>query len=190
MIDRVARDRLARQLQLLIRGRTTIDDFGRDEPGDCSDEGVKAVWEFGSFLYYESVLPCNCRLQDRPTVPLELLRLAARSILFLRSDAEYEWPPEPEASWSRILLGCGIFFMLPLGVACLIISLALLLSRDFRTQWLTTIPGLCALGLWTWVVWHGSLDGSASGQGPESGDSAVWPFFRRDNYRAAIKNRV
>ena len=92
MIDRIARDRLAFKLRRLASGRITNDDYDEEYPVQSADRGVEAVSYAGWSLYGDL---WNYRLRGHYALSAETLRGVARCVLFLHSDAEYEWPVEP-----------------------------------------------------------------------------------------------
>lgn len=160
MVDRAARDRMAQALRLLVTGKSTIDAFDEACPEDCRDAAVPAAWSFGC-MFFEG---------DPPALTPRDWRQAARLLLFLSTDVEYRWAPEG----ANVLGGCGY---LGVGVVCLYVSLLLTCSGHWAAQWYTTAPGLLALVLA--MIWTRR----------SSGDLDVWPFQRRDDYRAALRGR-
>src|SRR4051812_26765692 len=85
MVDRTARDKLAESLRHFFAGQITADKFlDAFSFGSC-DAGVRAVSEYGDRFISE--------LGPGSAVTAEERRTAARAIVFLHSDLEYEWPP-------------------------------------------------------------------------------------------------
>jgi len=89
MIDRSRRDRLAEALRHLLSGR--IDNLAFDDldcPGGITDSEDRAIFE----VFY-SVWPCYDDFRSHPLELTDGQRLDfKRCILFLHSDAEFEWP--------------------------------------------------------------------------------------------------
>jgi hypothetical protein len=89
MIDRARRDRLAEALRQLLSGR--IDNLAFDDldcPGDITESEDRALSEIFYFVW-----PCYDDFRSHPLELTDGQRLdLKRCVLFLNSDAEFEWP--------------------------------------------------------------------------------------------------
>src|SRR5262245_20096768 len=99
MIDREARDRLADCLRLLLKRRITQGQFFENRPQVCLDLAVVSGWSFAKL--YSETPPCVCLFRSATSAVKEK-RIAARWLLFLRTDLEYEEPPPPVRDKSRL----------------------------------------------------------------------------------------
>jgi len=166
MIDRKARNEASALLRQMMSGRIEIWDFlGWAETVETDDRGVQAAAEFGA--QFDDDLGPD-RLGRRNT-PRSTRRQAARIILFLRSDREYEWPPFPYCGPMDALKGFGsvlaclgsAFAMLVAGINAILLSIVgrgaltlFRLSRESRRRRL---------------AWEAT------------GDYFVWPYFRHED---------
>ena len=89
MIDRKARDILAENFRHLIAGLITNDQF-EDRLVRSKDAGVNEVFYSGAWPLYDDLH--EHRLTGKWSIPTEGKPIAARYILFLKTDLEYEWP--------------------------------------------------------------------------------------------------
>jgi len=100
MVDRASRRRLAELLRQLVAGRITNDEFEDRIPRDSPDPAIGAVFGDGAWCLYDDLH------EHRPVGRYRLSRKArheaARWILFLETDLEYEWPVLP--MWKRLAL--------------------------------------------------------------------------------------
>ena len=101
MIDRAGRDRLALHLRRLATGRITNDDYNDEYPIRSVDAGIDAVSKAGWSLYSDT---WTYRLRGRNALGPETFRAVARCILFLHSDQEYEWSPDPRRGFLGLVL--------------------------------------------------------------------------------------
>jgi hypothetical protein len=109
VIDRRARDRLAEQLRHLAGGRITNDEFEDSLPGS-HDRAVREV-ERAAWMLYSDLR--EHRLTGSDALPREVRRAIARSIVFLHSDLEYEWPPHPCVGFRRVVGTVLSFGLIP-----------------------------------------------------------------------------
>ncbi len=100
MIDREARNRLAELTRHLVAGIITNDDFGDEAPYSREDPAIQEVFFYGPYCLYSDYF-CSYRLTGRHALSQPVRREAARWVLFLKSNLEYEWPREPH--WSFCL---------------------------------------------------------------------------------------
>src|ERR1051325_4391171 len=117
MVDRLARNKLAEQIQALVENRLSTDDFSDSTPivvMESKDIGVRAVWEIMDSLYSDltsqKFKDLNLHTND--------LRKVENARLFLRTDFEYLWPPFPryQGSWFSRALWAGALPVLVLAV--------------------------------------------------------------------------
>ena len=106
MIDRAGRDRLALFLRRLATGRITNDDYNDEYPVRSPDSGIEAISRAGWTLYSDT---WTYRLRGRHALTRETLRAVARCILFLHSDQEFEWTPEPRRGLTGFVLALLTF---------------------------------------------------------------------------------
>jgi hypothetical protein len=105
MIDRPLRARLVTLLRDLVTGQISNDQFEDSIPGSA-DPAVEAVRRQSWFTYsdlYEHTLTGPKALSSEARAALD------RSIKFLQSDHEYEWPPVPLEGLSRAVFTIATF---------------------------------------------------------------------------------
>jgi len=191
MIDRELRKQLSQDLRRLVTGRITNDEFDDayfERYVTSTDATVLCVAEFGYGLYGD-LFPY--RLKDRYALDRATRRTAARCVLFLRMDLEYEWPNQPNSVGAMTLYALASMGI-PVGIALLICSLPMLIGgvRDVEFLWSVAAFGVVILiaSVWyrvgrggfaaeyystKWLAWR------------NSGDFDVWPFFRREDFYQA-----
>lgn len=184
MVDRKARDKLAEELRHLVSGQLTNDEFDAASPDDCPDAAVTAVWKWG-WGHYSSGLFFPYRLRGAYRLPRETRRTAARAVVFLHSDLEYEWPPFegfPPPFWT---FPWGAGWCLLFGLA----ALTLAGCAGVVGTWGEAVGvGLFAaflLGIAAhWLLTFRPLMEQAE-RFYASGDIELWPFIRREDFEAA-----
>ncbi|TLY21350.1 MAG: hypothetical protein E6K64_11985 [Nitrospirae bacterium] len=110
MIDREARNKLTELLRRLVSGQITNYQFGDSFPLNTRDEACWAVRDQAWMLYDDL---SEHRLVGRNAVSKPNKRIVARSILFLYSDLEYEWPVHPCVGLKRLIAAIFTFGILP-----------------------------------------------------------------------------
>ena len=138
MIDRPNRDRLAEKLRHLVSGRITNEHFN-DSVAVASkqDPAIAAIfWNFADGLSGGDLFPY--RLRGRNAVPPEVRRIAARVIVFLHSDFEYEY---------EFILFEDVDWVTPFGF--LLAGGSLYFAFVSENVWLAAISGL--LGVYKFV---------------------------------------
>jgi hypothetical protein len=104
MIDKEARDILAENFRHLIAGQITNDQF-EDRLRKSRDAGVNEVFFCGAWPLYDDLH--EHKLTGRWAIKKEDWPIAARYILFLKTDLEYEWPTKTgmkELPWTILAL--------------------------------------------------------------------------------------
>lgn len=180
MVDRAARKKLSLHVRQVVTGRISRDDFYDLVDREYASANDRAVSESVEFLVelFNGDACRSYRLRGRNAVAGEIRRTAARSVLFLRSDLEYAWPPLSG------LAGGIAFLAFLLATALAIVSVPLLLEGDGVSSLLFGLPGLaifvvgaaCSLG-----------QAAANRQWRQSGDYDVFPFLWREDFDRACK---
>lgn len=165
MVNRESRDALADALHGFLAGHTSNDefddwlfenrfDYARD-PADYSDPALGPLIENAWCLYSDTR---EYRLIGRNRLDNARRREVLRWVLFLRSDAEYEWPP--------------IRFVNP----------ALLSLSGFVSSVASTFAAVLTLGLWRPDKAAVLSAREALTAWQASGHHDLWPFLRREDY--------
>jgi hypothetical protein len=102
MVDRRARDILSEQLRHLVSGQITNDEFLYRTPTRTQDAGFWAV-EDQAYLCYSDLY--THKLTESHALTKSGRQSISRSILFLHSDLEYQWPKHPCEGFTRLILG-------------------------------------------------------------------------------------
>lgn len=155
MIDRPSRDRLAELIRHLVAGRISNYEFEEALPLESRDPAVWEVFRNGAWCLYGDLE--EHRLVDRKRLGREARREAARWIVFLKSEREYEWPASRHRLSGWLALA----------------HLAHLLTLKSPVGLLVHL-----LVAWAWARWRRRL-------WRRSGDPAVWPFLRAGDLEAA-----
>ena len=90
MIDRESRTQLSELIRHLVAGRMTNDEFENRLSLRSADPTVCEVFLSGAWCLYSDLW--EYRLTGKYRLPKQARREAARWILFLTTDLEYEWP--------------------------------------------------------------------------------------------------
>ena len=176
MIDRPARDRLASNLRRLASGRITNDEFEASHSDSSPDRAVEQIGAWAQWHYDDSRV---YRLIGKDRLPLKTRRTAARAVLFLRTDREYEWPEWPAMFSFRNLAVAAV------GVVLLAMAGGMLYFRipGGEKLWaLGLIVVTLSAGLLVWGPW--SLRGQWR-HWRQRGDAPAWPFLRSAELEAA-----
>jgi hypothetical protein len=104
MIDRKARDILAENYRHLIAGQITNDEF-EDRLKSSKDVAIDEIYYRGAWPLYDDLH--EHKLTGEWAITEEGKPIAARFILFLKTNLEYEWPRKT---------GAKAFFWALLGV--------------------------------------------------------------------------
>jgi hypothetical protein len=176
MIERELRRELRHNLQQLIEGLMTNDDFdARYEEAYrvSSDLAVREIAMFGWSLYSSDVWPY--RLQGRHAVDASTRSAAERAMQFLDTDQEYSYP---EYAWEvRAWVALFEFFIGLIGVACCIMAVIAWVGGDNATA---IVCGGFGAGLLVFSGWSMRLElrsrrNDGSVDAPPWADSH-WPY--------------
>lgn len=184
MIDHEQRKTLSQATRRLVTGRMSNDDFDDlyfDEFESSEDTAVKEIAGFCYGLYSsDTLLPY--RLKGRHQVSSEVRQMTCRSVLFLRSDLEYEWPQFPRNDGGRFIQALAFNIGLPGSIVVLLLSLYLLVNRDgvFAVQ-----IGLAAIGVLLTSVYllfvFPRRESSSWRSWKDTGNWDAWPFVRQSD---------
>jgi hypothetical protein len=193
MIDHELRRELSQDLRRLVTGRITndaFDDLYFGRYGRSSDRAVNEIAEFGWGLYSSDLLwPYS--LRGRHATSKANRRAAARSVLFLRSGLEYDWPREPSSAMHCLIGALAFNLGLPGGIALLICSVPFLIGgvEDVDFLWPVAGLGLANTILSGWYLSGGGdrtrFQSLAFQNWLRAGDFDVWPFLRREDFYEA-----
>lgn len=109
MIDRDARRQVSELLRHLVSGQITNDEFEDRLPQGSADRAVNEISSEAWYLYSDL---WEHRLVGAQRLTAEARTHVARTVLFLQSEREFEWPEWPLGS--RLL--SGLFRLLTLGI--------------------------------------------------------------------------
>ena len=183
-VDREARDQVAVDLRRLVTGRMINVEFDdcyyrrwKESQDLAVSEIAKFVW--GQFVWGLYGSDRSYRLKGRHAVSPEARRAAARAILFLHTNLEYQWRVQPEINLLWLLLpGC----YLVLWIAALWGSFMSRLSD----AWVIVFVGLAAVPVVFWLVGRSQFRKERT-LFNQSGDVDVWPFVSRVGFERARK---
>ena len=133
MIERSERRRIALLLRRLASGRITTDDYDAERPDNSPDLAAQAVGDAGWMLYSDSH---THRLMGRHALSPVARRDVARCVLFLQSDLEYEWPPEPKYTPRQALVLLATLGLVDSGM------------RARRAAWRRGMQPAVGTGIW------------------------------------------
>ena len=178
-VDREARNLLAVDLRRLVTGRMINDEFDERYYRCWKGSQDLVVSEIAKFAWGLYGSDRSYRLKGRHAVPPDVRRTAARAILFLHTNLEYQWPLEPEVNLLWLLLpGCYLL----LWIAALWGSFVSRLSD----AWAIVFVGLAAVPVVYWLVGR-SRWRKQRRLFIQSGDVDVWPFISRADFERARK---
>ena len=92
MVDRKARSRFAESIRALVAGRITNDEFedSRLPELETDDPAISEIYKEGVWHLYSDLHEHH--LRGKFALSREDKAIAARWVLFLRTDLSYEWP--------------------------------------------------------------------------------------------------
>jgi hypothetical protein len=90
MVDPQARDTAAKLLQAFIDGTISNYKYDHGFPRSKSDPALRSVWA-NLWFYYSDIREHTLTGKDALTPGVRALY--ERSLLFLKSDLEFQWPP-------------------------------------------------------------------------------------------------
>ena len=149
MIDINDRATLRVRILLLMDGYLTNDEF--DEAFECEynlsdDTGVYEIARY-CWCLYSSGTGRPYRLRGPHALGEEQSAVLRRSIRFLETDLEYEWPPRPNtSSLGDWLNETALLLMFCLGVNLILMGLAFLASVDVVLGVALLLAGLLLTG--------------------------------------------
>lgn len=193
MVDSSARRNLSENLRRLVTGRMTedaFDDVYVDEYCRSEDAAVKEIGEFG-YRLFSGDIPLSYGLKGHHEDDEDARAFGARSVLFLRTELQYEWPPMPEQSLASGLLELLSALGFYLGVALMLVSLPCLIigGTDLSVGLFFGLPGIVLFGFGVFYLFRRPNLDSAEWQAYRaSGDPDVWPFVRQTDFGHARKN--
>ncbi|HLW68238.1 MAG TPA: hypothetical protein VKS79_23175 [Gemmataceae bacterium] len=198
MVDREARNRLAHLLFQLGTEEIDKDRCWRQAraPGrNACDQGILAV-----LLFLESIVLAEddltlLPLRRRRILPPETLRRLAVSVIFLSSDAEYEWPAFPQLQGG----GADCLLLLACAYVCVFATFAagsavmLLLNHHYFWGTLAATPApLCSWGVIKLMRlssrWRAENAARWERETRQLGAFDVWPFRRLSDFENALRN--
>lgn len=176
-VDREVRNRLALALRRLATGRMLNYDFDDRYYARWKSSPDLAVSEIAKFAWGLYSSDRACLLKGRYALSPEQKGTVARAILFLRTDHEYQWPPEPE-----IHLG---WLLAPFGYLLLWIAVLWALYTSAKSSLWELV--LVCLPLVPIVYWSLGRIYWKKGRAVflQSGDNDVWPFLRLADFEKA-----
>ena len=198
MVDRDARNRLAQLLVQLGTQEMDIDHCWKQAHAigrQAIDQGVLAVLLFlASLVHAEDDLPL-LPLRRRPILPPEKRRRLALSVIFLSSDAEYEWPafPQLQGGGADCLLCIACAYLFILGMFAVTGTVMLFLAHHY--VWgivVAALPVLCGWGVVKIMRlsfrWRAENAARWEREMRELGAFDIWPFRRRSDFENALRN--
>jgi hypothetical protein len=179
MIDRIMRYYLADSIEALVSGAIDTDEFVAtiEECSRSSDLGVVEISRFSMGLFHD-VYPYRL---DSDKIDNHSILLVRRSVLFLRSSCEYQWPKLPEFKFSTYLFICGLILSL----------LALVAAWSSLSVLGYLVPMTIGAILMVSVFAYQSIrQKQIIAQYWSHVDKDVWPFIRQDDYLAASEQSL
>lgn len=179
MIDRTMRKHLADSIESLVLGVINTDDFMAtiEKSRRSCDLGVAEICRFSMGLFHD-IYPYRLH---RTKIDDSTMSLVQRSVLFLRSDCEYEWTRFPDFKYSNYIFISGFILLISSLIATwashsIIIFLALLTTGAILLVSVVTYQSIRQKQIisryWSHV------------------DQALWPFIRQDDYMAASQQNL
>ena len=180
MVDSELRVCLGRDMRRLITGRISSDDFSEAfyfRYAATRDQGVREIANLCSSLYTRQQSPSKRQLH--PLVNQVDRGLIARSILFLESELEYQWPGDSISPGHRTIVGFTVFLMLPVLMAILLfwLPVPLAISEEFTTP-LALVGILGMLGALCLICFQPPKSKVKLEEKYQQGEKEVWPFLR------------
>ena len=203
MIDHEQRAELSLDLRRLVTGRITNDEFVDlycDKYCHSKDRAVREIAEFGHDLCGDLH---SYRLTGRYALDKATRRKAARCVLFLRSDNDYDWPrwpyPTTILSVASLVASAGM-------TAGWLITLLLFVPgftgafRGVEFVWPVVLiwpAGALSLASFVFGIWYFCLGGHKRMARSSfrwsgwlaHGDYDVWPFRWREDYYHARRTQ-
>lgn len=190
MLDAELRKSLSQEVRRLVTGRMTNDDFDDVYYRSYISAGDRAISEIALSCYclYNSDLMFPYRLRGSYAVDEGTRVAVARSVLFLRSGLEYEWPSFPDSPTLRVLAGFAMMYGLPAGIAFSLIGIPFFAMSEFHdgtTGTLAVLGPLLLIGSVALAFFWPRMMSDKWRAFRGAGDFDVWPFLRRGDYDRA-----
>jgi hypothetical protein len=179
MIDRTMRHHLADSIEALVSGAIDTDEFVAtiEECSRSADLGVVEISRFSRGLFHD-LYPY--KLNDNQ-IDEHTTLLVRRSVLFLRSSCEYQWPKLPEFKFSTYLFICGLILLLLALVAA---------WSSLSVLWYLVLMTTGAILLVSVFTYQSIRQKQISAQYWSHVDKAVWPFIRQSDCLAALEQSL
>ena len=193
MVDRKSRTELAAALRQLFNFRLTTAEFRERAAREwfgSQDRAVRVISRFGSSaLSADPVFPSWLESGRLDSIPA--YRKAARCIWFLQTDLSYDWPRRPEhkavGRLGRLLVIVGAVLTVALAAVDVAGWFAGSSFPGLAAVWLTLAAAAATVLCWSLLrLWFGAEERRFQ----RAGDSQVWPFHNRNDYRQARRARA
>ncbi len=168
MVDREARQECAELVRQFISGRMSLDEYEDRFTNLQHNKKDRALWEVWNFLAFlcEDSYPRKMTQQWRLNSGQR--RQAAQAILFLQSDAEYQWS---EKLWD------GSVFLIT--AFCILLLFALLPETSLLIRFVLSTPLIVA---WQqYEQWQRKRSAIV-------GDKEAWPFLHQADLEEAARH--
>jgi hypothetical protein len=180
MVDEQHRRLLRSDLQALVTGRMTTQAFDEriEEIYSVScDVAVREIATFGWSLYSDDAIFAH-RLRGRHAVDRVVRRLAARAVLFLRTDLEYGYEEVGRFQITPVnWMGGTLWLVANMGIALMVIGVLAGFARDWTLAIGCGLAGLSAASLgWVCGAWPMYVQSNRVSGQPLPWGSADWPF--------------
>jgi len=179
MIDLTMRYHLADSIEALVSGAIDTDEFVAriEECSRSSDLGVVEISRFSMGLFHD-LYPYRL---NSDKIDEHTILLVRRSVLFLRSSCEYQWPKLPEFKFSTYLFICGLILLL-LALVAAWSSLGIL--------WYLVPMTIGAILVASVFAYQSIRQKQIIAQYWSHVDKAIWPFIRQNDCLAASEQSL
>ena len=180
MVDEDHRKLLRSDLQALVTGQMTnqaFDDRIEEIYSVSCDVAVREIATFGWSLYSDDTFFAY-RLRGRAAVDRDMRRLAARAVLFLRTDCEYAYEEVDSIRFTAVdWMGGTLWLVANMGIALMLIGVLAGFARDWNLAMGCGLAGLVAWSLgWVYGAWPMYLRSNGAIDRQLPWGSADWPF--------------
>jgi hypothetical protein len=147
----------------------------------CGDRDVAEIPLFGHASYSHTRL-CQKRSTLHPADDPQVCEVVRRCCLFLQTDQVYEWPTFPSDVFARISWSFAMGLGIPLGVALLVVGLAMAMQRfPEGIPWFLSGGFLLIASCLFIRFWNRRFRSSAWHEYWSSGDPNAWPFLHHES---------